>query len=161
MPLIIEDGTGLPDAQSYATAAQLQDYAAARGVTLTDDPEHLLMRAMDYAGTLQFAGRRASRDQALQWPRTNAVIDGYYVDSDVIPSELVRAQIVTAMAIDDGRDPLAAIETGVKQEVVGPLSVTYQDSDSSSAINVDINRAWAKLLSTRSGGMNQIRVVRV
>lgn len=162
MALVIETGSGgNAAANSYATAAQLNDYADARGVTVAGDAEQLLLRAMDYAESLAFAGRKASATQPLQWPRVGVSLDGYPVASDAIPAELVRAQIVTALAIDDGRDPMAAIEPGVKSEELDVLSVTYQDGASAAAVSVDVSRAWAKLLGSNSTGFNQLRVVRV
>lgn len=159
MPLIIEDGTGVANANTYATAAQLTDYATDRGVTLTASPEVLLIKAMDYTESLQYPGRKTSETQPLQWPRTGTRVDGYNVPDNMIPGALVTAQIVTAMAIDAGRDPMAAIEPGIKSETADVLSVVYQDGASSAPISVDIQRAFARLLGGVGGG-NQIRVVR-
>lgn len=160
MPLIIEDGTSPPGANSYASATQLTDYATDRGVTLTASPEVLLIKAMDYTESLQYPGRKTSETQPLQWPRTGTRVDGYNVPGNMIPGALVTAQIVTAMAIDAGRDPMAAIEPAVRREKVDVLEVEYQDGASSAPISVDIQRAFARLLGS-AGGANQIRVVRV
>lgn len=160
MPLIVEDGTSPEGANTYATEAQLTDYAADRGITLTGTPSVLLLRAMDYAESLSYPGRKTSGTQPLQWPRMGTRIDGYAVPDDLIPGALITAQIVTAIAIDQGRDPMAAIEPAVKSERVDVLEVTYQDGASSALISVDIQRAFAKLVG-ESGGANQLRVVRV
>lgn len=162
MPIIIEDGTSPQGANSYATEAQLTTHAADRGVTLTAAPSELLIRAMDYAESQPYPGRKTDQDQPLQWPRTGARVDGYTVPDDTIPSALITAQIVTAIAIDQGRDPLAAIEPGIKREKVDVLEVEYHDSERSAALSVDIQRAFAKLLGgVCGGGMNQIPVRRV
>lgn len=162
MALIIETGSGdNAEANSYATEAQMTAYADARGVTVAGDAEQLLLRSMDYAESMSFAGMKASRTQPLQWPRKNVQIDGYPVASDAIPAELVRAQIVTALAIDDGRDPMAAIEPGVKSETFDVFSTEYQDGAGTAAVNVDVSRAWAKLIGSNNTGFNQLRVVRV
>ena len=161
MALTPETGSGdNPAANTYATELELTEYAADRGITLTETPSVLLLRAMDYAESLNYPGRKTSGTQPLQWPRTGARIDGYTVPDNMIPGALVTAQIVTAIAIDQGRDPMAAIEPAVKSERVDVLEVTYQDGASSAPISVDIQRAFAKLLGT-SGGANQMRVVRV
>lgn len=159
MALIVEDGTSPEGANTYATETQLTDYAADRGITLTGSPSVLLLRAMDYAESLDYIGRKTSKTQPLQWPRTGARIDGYTVPDDLIPRALITAQIVTAIAIDQGRDPMAPIDPGIKEETVDVLTVVYQDGASSAPISVDIQRAFAKLVGA-SGGMNQIPVRR-
>ncbi len=160
MTIVVEDGTGVTGANSYVTELELTSYADARGVTLSGDPASLLIRAADYSETLSFQGRKASQDQPLQWPRTGVTIDGYTVPSDEIPAALISAQIVTALAIDQGRDPLAPIGPGVKREKVDVLEVEYQDGASSRALSVDVIRAWSKLTAAGSGA-NQMQVVRV
>ena len=161
MTITIETGTGdNPAANSYVTEAELESYAGARGITLSADPATLLIKAMDYAETLSFPGQKTSETQPLQWPRKNVRLDGYAVPDNFIPAALKNAQIATAVAIDQGRDPLAPIEPGVKSETVGPISVEYQDGASSRALSVDISRAWAKLTAA-GGGANQMQVVRV
>lgn len=160
MALVPETGSGdNPLANTYATEAQLTEYADARGIELSGNPDQLLLRAMDYAESLVYPGRRTSRNQPLQWPRTSVVLDGYYADGDGIPAQLVRAQIVTALAIDDGRDPMASVGAAVKREKVAELEVEYADGAPANPINVDISRAFAGLLRGGIGG-NQIPVYR-
>lgn len=160
MALVIEDGTGVTGADSYATVEQLQEYADNRGITVTGNPEHLLRRAMDYVETLSFIGTPTSRDQLLQWPRSWVSLGGWgYMGADEIPAQLIKGQIVTALAIDDGRDPLSSVGAAVKSEKVDVLEVVYQDGAPANPINVDINRAFAGLVRGGVGG-NQIPVYR-
>lgn len=74
--MITEDGTGLPDADSYATVAEADDFHEARGnaswASATDgDKSAALIRATDYieASYRPIKHRPLNRDQALQWPR--------------------------------------------------------------------------------------------
>lgn len=163
MAIIIETGSGdNPAANSYSSDQQLLDYAADRGITLTGTPAVLLLQAMDYAESLSFKGVKTSETQPLQWPRSGVRIDGYAVPDNFIPGSLITAQIITAIAIDEGRDPLAPIEPSVKRERVSELEVEYQDGASSAAIDLRVSRAWSKLVGAGAGGgMNQIPVVRV
>jgi hypothetical protein len=87
--LVIEDGTGIADANSYATAAEARDYAASRGVTLpaapgsgVDQVETWLVLAADYLESLDWIGVLASTGQALKWPR---VLTSPYLDKPYIP----------------------------------------------------------------------------
>jgi len=77
MALIVEDGTGVVAAQTYATAVQARAYAALRGVALAavpaapapDPVEIQLVLAMDYLQGKAFVGMAATSTQPLAWPR--------------------------------------------------------------------------------------------
>lgn len=131
MAIIVEDGTGVPGANSYVTVAEFEAYALARGVTLTGTPtsEQLLLRAMDYIESLEYIGDIAICGQPLMWPRYGVYIDGYcYVDGNTIPELLKNAQMVTALSIDAGMDPLSQFPTPrlVHSTTVGPITVEYE-----------------------------------
>lgn len=121
MALVIEDGTGKEDSQSYVDAVEIRAFAAARGVTLpaapggTDpDPvEAMAIQAMDYIESLepQMKGKRTNANaptyyQALSFPRTGVRIGCEYetFPDDKIPSNLVAAQCQAVIAISKGFD---------------------------------------------------------
>ncbi|MGL6149212.1 MAG: DnaT-like ssDNA-binding protein, partial [Plesiomonas sp.] len=56
----------------YATTEELIQYAAARGVTLSQAPEVLLTLALDYIESLEplLDGERVDPAQHYSWPRT-------------------------------------------------------------------------------------------
>jgi hypothetical protein len=130
MALIIEDGTGKVDAQSYAEVATLETYAALYGVTLAaaDDAakEVLLVKAMLFIESQSFKGMKSTQAQALQYPRYNVCIDGYLISNDVIPNILINAQCETAISIDTGTDPMDDISRVVTREKIGALEFEYQ-----------------------------------
>lgn len=99
MALIIEDGTGKHDADSYSTAAELVSYAARYGVTIPADPvaqEALLRRAALAMDGMNWKGCRAHGDQALAWPRRGVNIDGENKPSDYIPARIQYGQMALA-----------------------------------------------------------------
>lgn len=121
MALVIEDGTGKQDSQSYVDAAEARAFALARGVELpaapggTDpDPvESMLVRAMDYIESLEprMKGKRTNANaptyyQALSFPRAGVRIGCEYEEfpSDKIPANLVAAQCHAVIAIQQGYD---------------------------------------------------------
>lgn len=72
--LIVEDGTGLPDSNSYASLEEFKAYHLARGndiILLTDEViEALLIKASDYIDTsFQFLGNKLEAEQAMSFPR--------------------------------------------------------------------------------------------
>ena len=89
---------------TYATEQELTDYTDARGITLQQDPAVLLTLSQDY----------------LDFQRLNV--------PDPVPDDLVRANIVGAILIDQGNDLLAPIGQRVLSESVdGAVSVSYSD----------------------------------
>ena len=122
---------------SYATEAELLAYATARGITISGDQTQLLIRAMDYLENQRFIGYKAASDQALQWPRTGVMIDGWDIDSTVTPNKVKVAQMEVALSMDADSDPMAVTDPDVKSQTVGTISITYQDKSSTKRPKID------------------------
>ena len=140
MSLIVEDGTGLANAESYASVAEADTYHTARGNTgweAVDDKEAALRKATDYmlqTYSMRWVGDRATNTQALDWPRTDATRknvttgQGWYQDtysSTIVPTEVKRAcaelalKAATASLSEDLGPEVSA------ESVSGAVSVTY------------------------------------
>lgn len=132
MALIVEDGTGLSTAESYISVAFADTYHSVRGNTLwatmsVNEREQALRRATDYMGQvyrLQWQGRRISSTQALDWPRYDVVVDGYYIASNILPNDLKNASAELAFKAAGG-ELYADQGQGVISEQVGPIKVEY------------------------------------
>ncbi len=134
MPLIIEDGLGRMDANSYVTVAEARAYADSRNKafpgTATDSIiEGCLLNAVEYLEALRdrFKGTKHSQMQALQFPRDGLFIDGFENYPEVIPLNLKYAQIRLALEVANGNDlfPTFAGGAAVKSETVGPIKTEY------------------------------------
>lgn len=132
MPLVVEDGTGKADAQSYVSEADAQTYAAARGLTLPADAgavAQLLLRAMDYIEGFRdrFKGEKTNAGvQALQWPRTCVELDGADWPTNALPPDLIAAQCVMAVQLNAGFDPMVSGDgRAVSAEQIGSLRTEY------------------------------------
>lgn len=136
MALVIEDGTGKNNSTSYITVEEFRAYASARGADLpADDPscEQLLIQAMDYLEQYtsdtgspgRYKGVKMYTTQALQWPRTGAVIDGVLFPSNQIPNQLKSAQ--AQLGIEATSFELMPSNNGysVAREKVDVLEVEY------------------------------------
>lgn len=173
MALIVEDGTGKPDAESYISVADATAYFAARGNTtwagLASDTvrEQLLRAATDYmlqAYRLRWAGMRVTATQALDWPRryvpNRDVPNLYgpyvtYYDFDTVPVTIGHA--CAELAVRASVSPLAPDLTAqVKSETVGPISVVYADG----ARQAPEYRAIDAMLAPFLKGMGAVPVVR-
>jgi hypothetical protein len=149
MSLVIEDGSVVAGAQSYASVQNLKDYASLRRLTLpekTEEMEALLIKAVDYIESFRdkFRGHKKNDDQALQWPREHVYIDNDYFDSGAIPVELIQAQC--QLAFDAIGGDLQATGSGqqIIRQKVGPIETEYSDSGSST-VQRRFNKAEAFL----------------
>lgn len=114
--------------------------------------EDLIVKAMDYIEGQSFKGIKLTRDQALQWPRVNVIVDGYYLDSDDIPTLLKEAEMETAMSIHADVDPLANLEKNQKRVKVDVLEVEYFPGQSETFVR-KISNKLRKLLINDGGSM--------
>ena len=126
MALVVETGTASATAESYASVADVDSYALARGMTawtgIDSVKESALRNATQYIdATYRFKGYRVAQHQALMWPRSGVVFDGYMLAYDVIPAMLKTACIELAIKAISGSlivDPASQYVTDVQ---VGPI----------------------------------------
>lgn len=136
--LIVETGSGIPGANSYAYTSDLVDYAEARGVLLPDSEEEqeaLLHKGMDYL-------RAIGLDFTL--PTVPAAI----------PANIKEAQIVAAIAAMNGdllgRTSISSSAMAT-QKTVGPITVKYSTGGSSSNPVAYVPMVYALLRQWRRG----------
>src|ERR1044072_1066406 len=95
--IIVEDGTGVTDANAYVDVAAARAYAEQRGVTLPADDDVIaawLIQATDYLESFacKYQGRKTDCAQSLQWPRKCVVICCAPFPDNEIPKQLKSAQ---------------------------------------------------------------------
>jgi hypothetical protein len=135
IPIIVEDGSIVPLANSYVTVAGFRQFCEERGVglPLSDDSISVfLIKAVDYleASLFCYRGFKVNSSQSLQWPRFAAIVDRVEISSTVIPVGIKNAQMQGAIALNSGIELLPNLKSSdfVKKEEVGPLKVEYFDS---------------------------------
>ncbi len=132
--LIIEDGSGVANANSYVTVAEYRAYAAPRGVSLPAADaavETQLILAMDYMEAQCWRGIPSYDDQSLSMPRDEIYIGGSLIASDAIPGKIKFAQMQLAIQVNAGVDLMPTVVGGsalVVREKVGPLETEYATS---------------------------------
>lgn len=124
MALVIEDGSIVPGANSFATRAEVIEYASARGFVLPDDEttDVLAVKAMDFMATLDFRGT-AVTDQT-PFPRYGLVTGDTAEDWEhFIPPAIVKAQAQLALDVHNGIDlsPSGPPSAMLKRSKVGPI----------------------------------------
>lgn len=164
MTLIVEDGTGLNNAESYASVAFADAYFAARMTGSWDGSnshkEMLLRLATDHIDAVygqRFKGTKGTLSQALQWPRIGAWVDGYEYPLDEVPIEVQRACCEFAHAANT-QTLLPTLEQGVKREKIDVIEIEY---DEFSSRLPKFTKAASFLAKYLTGGGNQLSVNRV
>jgi hypothetical protein len=164
MALIVEDGTGLATAESYISVADTSTRMAALGNTTwttlsTAEMEQALRRATTYMGQAyrqRWHGTRLLRTQALDWPRYGACVDGYQVDSTIVPLDVANACADLAFKAAAG-DLAADLERGIVRERVGPLETEYDRFSPQAVRYRSIDMALAPYLKGSSAMATVIR----
>lgn len=110
MTLIIEDGTGKPDAESYASADELAMYAVKFGTVIPEGvsaQEALLRRAALAMDGMTWKGRKNSSEQGLSWPRREVLLDHEIKPNNYLPARIQYGQMALAAEIhQDDIDPV-------------------------------------------------------
>jgi len=166
MALIVEDGTGLADAESYCSVAQANAYHAALGnqawANLASDTlrEQNLRKATNFMRQLYrmaWQGKPTKSTQALDWPRYDVEVNDYWLASNVVPVEVKNACAELALKAIAG--PLVVdLTQGVKSKKVGPLEFVYDENSPRHTQYLAVDRMLAPLLN--GGGSAMIRVIR-
>lgn len=154
MTLIIEDGTVVPNANSYITVDEYKSWADARGINTTHSDNKIeqgILRAMDWFERQFYIGNKANENQPLQWPRTEALIDGYYEDATEIPPEVDKALYEATKVELDGFSELNNQDRKTVREQIGDISVTYADNSNNRVITPALRFAMNRIV--RPAGM--------
>jgi hypothetical protein len=128
MSLIVEDGTGRSDAESYCSVATADTYHTAFGnaawaALLEADKEAALRQATRYLDSKyanRWLGTRVYEDQALAFPRSGIEdYDGFTVDADSVPIKIQNATAEMALhSLTDDLLPNEDTPGVIKREAV-------------------------------------------
>lgn len=120
MALIIEDGTGKIDSESYIDLAYLTAYATKRGLDITGITEANIIKAMDYfESAYQFKGTKLVETQALAFPR--------YINNEVVYPVRVKNAVCELTIKSKSAELLADSERLTKSEAIGDIKVEYNE----------------------------------
>lgn len=163
MALIVENGTGLSTAESYISVADADARHTALGNTdwtgIDAVKEAALRRAtvfMEQNYRQRWKGTRLLRAQALSWPRYGAIVDGWALESTIVPDDVANACADLALKALAG--PLTEDQTrAVIREKVGPLETEYSAHSPQGTRYVAVCGSLAPYLS---GGAGMACIVR-
>lgn len=135
MALVVEDGSGLSNSESYLSVVNADTYHADHSGSTswngasTENKEKALRLSTQYIDAIyrgQWQGQAQLDTQALSWPRAGVIDEnGFVVDWDTIPQRLADACAEAALKELDGDTLLPDLDgTGtIKREKVkaGPV----------------------------------------
>lgn len=165
MALIVEDGTGLPDANSFVSRAEYIAYAAARGVVIEDEDatDVQLIKAIDFLLTKCFRGDPTYPNvQALPFPRHVENFDGTLAfPDDQVPNGIKRAQMEAALAVNNGVDLLPVVEGGalILREKIGPIETQFEEGSAYNSVTLPaVTAALSAFECGQGAGFRTVRV---
>lgn len=145
--MVVEDGTGLSNADSFVSVAYADTYFTTRGVTAwasLTNKKALLIKATDYIEAVyseSWKGVTLNDTQSLSFPR---IID----DSTVYPDRLLKAVCELALKANSG-DLLVDVEQRTIEEKVDVITVKYAEySDQKTQYSMVYGLISPYLLST-------------
>lgn len=148
MSLVVEDGTGLQNADALIPASYFTTYAGNQGFDLsaynTDQIEQAIRRGSQYiSNAFTYEGVRSTRDQAFAFPRWGLVdLDDYEYSSTEVPARVQRATAEAAwreLQSPGSLTPDVVLSDRVKREKIGPLETEFFETpNSTSASRPDV-----------------------
>ncbi len=158
--LIIEDGSIVDNANSFATDEEFKTYANLRNFDVPatqPDREALLVLAMDYIASKESSlqGCRVSIDQDLPYPRTGACAKGFVVPSNAIPKDIKKAQMELALQANTSELLISEQVQNVQREKVDVLEVEYFSGGGWTEVRTDRADAYLDPYC-KNGGSNNV-----
>lgn len=133
--IVIEDGTGIANANSYGSLAGARSYASDRGIVLSSDDvivSALLVNATDYLESFDYVGKQKTNTQSLSWPRSCVLYpDASSFPDNAIPGQLIKAQYQAVIDQAGGIDlqPSVDVSQGyITESKVDVLMTKFSES---------------------------------
>lgn len=134
MTLIVEDGTGVADANTYLSLDDIKAWAEARGVDTTSFTEPMVIKAMDFIERMRdkYAGSTSTANQRLAFPRYNIWYEGDYISPTLIHQRLKDALSQLVVYVSQGIE-LEPISKGgetkfLVRQKLGPIEREYSEA---------------------------------
>lgn len=151
--MALDATAGGASADSYATVAEGTSYHAAHlygsdwdGATLDTQERALKMATRLLDERVTWNGQKETEAQALRWPRVDvADLDGYAINSGVVPQEIKNATIEFARHLIDSDTTGNADGKGLKRMKVSSIEMEFDKSDTADvlpSIVKEMLRGW-------------------
>lgn len=169
MALVVEDGTGKADAESFASVANFDDYCTKRGLSTSAfateaAKEQALRKATDFMEAsyrLSWKGTRVTTTQAISWPRYDVVVNdapgGYgeyphVISQSVVPAQVIQACVMLALKTPDG-ELAPDLDQKVVREKVDVIEVEYDRNAPAYKVYRAVDTLLAPFMGNANGSM--------
>lgn len=165
--LIVEDGSVVTDANTYADIATVDTYHDNLGQTdwtgTADEKTAAILRAMRYLENLDWTGSKTAQSNPLSWPRSETYDrDGRLYASNIVPQSVVNALCEAALVELSNPGALRPSSTTggqIKRQKVDVIETEYFESFQSRQSFDAIDDELTGLVS--GGGGVSVGLVRV
>lgn len=162
--LIIEDGSIVANANSWATDEEFKAYANIEGIEIpATQPDREALLLIGVKGVIarenKLKGCRVSAAQELPYPRVGVDVNGFLVPSNAIHKNTKKAQMEFAIQAANSELFVSGQIQNIASEKLGELQVDYFQGGSSASIRTDSADVFLKPLMKYNGSDN--RTVRV
>lgn len=134
MALVVEDGTGIADAESYVSVSDFKTWAEKRSYVLPSadaEIESLLRKGCDFIERKSFVGEQEFATQTLAFPRLVEDVNFSEVSTG-IPNKLKTAQMLLAMESMNGALTAAARGNKYTATKIDQIYLKYAESSKAS-----------------------------
>ena len=160
MALVVEDGTGKSNANTYISQSDADSYCSSRdnptawtGLSSAKKDAALIYATVTLDGMWDFVGTVTTSTQSLAWPRDGVWDEeGRRIEADVVPQRIKDAEC--ELALLHTSDPLNASYArsgAIEEEKVGPIVTKFFDRASMEAALPIIRRIILGLGASRFG----------
>lgn len=166
MAIIVEDGSNIPGSNSYVSLADARAILIPFGQELDsvdEIAEQQILLAANYIDAFRqrYQGWKTLSTQSMQWPRVMVSIDGFSIAFDVIPQDLINAQVFAAYEVSLGQilQPTSTNQSIKSEEVEGAVRVSYFDTGAvdGSPVLVRVNDSLNPLFTFSDPSIRGIR----
>lgn len=167
MALIVEDGSGLSTAESFASVAFANTYHTNRGNALwtgTDAvKEAALRKATDYIQAKyhdRWDGFRMTDSQALDWPRdyvvrSSALTGTVYWPNNAVPNDVALATCILALK-SLSEELMPDIDRSTIREKVDVIEVEYDRGAPIEKRFAEVDRLLTKFFNSMNGFVHKV-----
>jgi len=151
--LIVEDGSDVAGANTYVDIAYVDTYALDRGLSMwtgtADEKNAAILNSMTYMEQQPYKGYPSTSTQSLVWPRFGVTVNSWEISSDVIPSQLTKAQAEAAIrSLTAPLSPDLKRGGAIKKRKVDVIETEYFAGASNATTYPVINQLLAPLLKS-------------
>jgi hypothetical protein len=163
--LIIENGSIVAGADSFATRAEFIAYALKRGITVANDvaADAKLVKAFDFINGLESSlmGWLVSELQEGAYPRYGLLLQTFSIASTVVPKQAKQYQLSLALDLEAGIDifnPGPSASTPVRvNRVEGVVTQEFAVADSSPIMYQSLSNDLRRILEgSKAGGIRLV-----